>query len=100
MSGALARHVAVNDEKVVIRRFCAALAHVLKLFEAVAAMVEHRVQNDAHAARLARVHKLAERFVAAEMRVYVVVVAYVVFVIGHRREYRREIQSVTPRSVR
>ena len=57
-------------------------------------MIEHRVEYYAHAARLARRHEPRERLVAAEMRVDVVVIAYVVLMIRHGREDRSQIQRV------
>ncbi len=64
-----------------IRRFCALFQYVPKLRQTFAAMVEYRVQNDTYPLFMRGLYKFLKIFVGAEMPVYAVIIADIVFVV-------------------
>ena len=86
--------IAVDQEKVIIRRGLAAALYILKEGMTLGAVVEHAVQQHAHAARVRRLHKLPEGGLAAELCVHIIIIHDAVFVVGGGGVNGRKIQAV------
>ena len=82
----------IDVEPIHVWRRRPVLDDVMERPEPTAAVVEHAIEDDAHAARVTRVEELAQRIVAAEERVDLEVVVRVVAVVGSRRKDRREVE--------
>ena len=65
---------------------------MVKWPEAATCMIEHAVENDAHAARVRRVEQFAQRLVPAEHRIDVEVVIRVIAMVRCARKDRAEVE--------
>ena len=90
----MAWKIAVDQEKVIIRRGLAAALDVLKEGMMLGAVVEHAVQQHAHAARVRSLHQLTEGSLSAEPRVHIIIIHDAVFVVGGGGVNGRKIQAV------
>ena len=88
------RFIAADEKPVVILRFPALFDHIAENRVLFAAMVENGVEDNAHPARVRLGRKAAESLVAAKHGIDAEIVADVVFVVGTRLEYRREVQRI------